>query len=193
MDKSKITVVGIDASIRSTGVSWSTGGLDPSVRTFKAANIPDKDVISRMRRFEDVICRMNGFLKDLAPQVILIENYAFGAKFNREVMGEFGGLLRWHLIDHTNRVYEVSPMSLKLFVAGKGNANKDLVQAWIQKRWDKIFSNNDEADAYGLCRLGMAGLGWEECGKAQSRAVEKVFGDSLADTRLLGSGETPAF
>jgi hypothetical protein len=67
----------------------------------------------------------------------------------------------------------VSPTQLKQFTTEKGNATKELMAAWAQKRWNVIFPTNDETDAFCLVKLGQAYLGLEkELTAVQKKVVE---------------------
>lgn len=188
----KPTIVGIDPSIRKTGVAWSNGS-DPQTRLFTSVNDTDSSVVRRMARYEEVVFRINQFLQRIQPAVIVIEGYSFGSPNRAHPLAEFGGLLRWHLLEHTSRVYECSPSSLKRFVTGKGSGNKAVVQAYVQKRWNRIFESDDEADAYGLCRIGMAAMGYDAVPKFQLDELGKVFGDDVSFLPELGGSQSPAF
>lgn len=91
---------------------------------------------------------------------VAIEGYAPGAKFNREILGELGGITR--LVVH--QVYGeicgpaliVPPSSLKKFATGKGNAPKDNVLLAVFKKWGVEFKSNDLADAYTAARIAYA-------------------------------------
>lgn len=82
-----------------------------------------------------------------------MEGYAYGAKLNREKLGELGGIVK--LV--SNLVFGVTPdiiapTSLKSFIAGSGKASKDDMVAAIQKL-DPEITDHNLADAYGLSYL----------------------------------------
>lgn len=79
-----------------------------------------------------------------------MEGYAYGAKLNREKLGELGGIVK--LV--SNLVFGISPetvqpTSLKSFIAGSGKASKeDMVRA-VQEL-DPEITDHNLADAYGI-------------------------------------------
>lgn len=91
---------------------------------------------------------------------VAIEGYAPGAKFNRELLGELGGVVRLAVHDALHEVCPppliVPPSSLKKFATGKGNVPKDNVLLAVYKKWGKEFKSNDLADAYTAARIAYA-------------------------------------
>lgn len=170
-------IVTIDPSISCTGLAFGTTADD--VQVVSCASKPSGDSVSnRMARFERLVRSIEIHLEEHETELILIEGYAFGSKTSQQhKLAEFGGLLRWHLLDHCPRVLEVPPTCLKKFAVGKGNAKKDLVMAHVSDRWDKLFTNSDQADAYVLYRMGLVMVGREKADNvAQREAVGKVMG-----------------
>lgn len=66
--------------------------------------------------------------------LIVIEDYAMGAKGRVFHIGENAGLLKWKLWQAGLKFTKVSPTLLKKFAAGKGNADKDRMhQAFLDR------------------------------------------------------------
>lgn len=82
---------------------------------------------------------------------IAMEGYANGKAFNREKMGELGGIVKMsHATVFGVDPIVVPPTSLKKFVTGKGTASKDAMVSAVQSKWSEDVTNNNIADAYGL-------------------------------------------
>lgn len=79
-----------------------------------------------------------------------MEGYAYGAKLNREKLGELGGIVKLTsaLIFGVHPMV-VQPTALKQFVTGSGKADKASMIAEIQKI-DPEITNDNLADAYGI-------------------------------------------
>lgn len=86
--------------------------------------------------------------------VMAMEGYAHGAKFNREKLGELGGIVKLAFYDVFKQdPIIVPPTVLKKFVTGKGNASKDEMIKGVTEKWSTdIKGNHNIADAYGLAR-----------------------------------------
>lgn len=79
-----------------------------------------------------------------------MEGYAYGAKLNREKLGELGGVVK--LVSAL--VFGISPdtvqpTTLKQFITGSGKAGKDDMVKAIQEI-DSDITDHNLADAYGI-------------------------------------------
>jgi Holliday junction resolvasome RuvABC endonuclease subunit len=79
-----------------------------------------------------------------------MEGYAYGAKLNREKLGELGGVVKLT----SNLVFGITPTSiaptaLKSFIAGSGKASKEAMVESIQQL-DPEITDHNLADAYGI-------------------------------------------
>lgn len=168
-------IVAIDPSMSSTGVAWGTGEYDFRVRCFESKKLGDS-VWHRVKRLEALVASINDVVLQAQPGIVLIEQYAYSKNMGGQMfLGEFGGILRWHLVEHTPHVIEVSPTSLKKFATGSGAAKKEMVMAHIAKRWGHIFDSSDSADAYVMYRMGLVLAG--RCApdnKDQEEAIAKL-------------------
>lgn len=169
---------GIDPSLTGTAVVVSDPANGPEA--FRLARFSSKnqgdDVRSRIKRFELMISQIDAYLKHSGVSHVWIEGYSHASKFNVSILGEFGGLLRWHLIER-EFVAEVAPTTLKKFATGAGNTKgKDLLAAHVANRWGVMFDNSDAFDAYSLWRLGRCCMSIDiPANQAQREAVGKVM------------------
>lgn len=84
---------------------------------------------------------------------VAMEGYAMGRTFNREKLGELGGVVKLaHATVFGTDPTVVPPTTLKKFVTGKGNASKKEVIAAVQSKWASDITNDNIADAYGLAQ-----------------------------------------
>ena len=170
-----MNVAGIDPSLTHTAVC-SGDGREWRMECFSSKNRGD-DVVGRIRRFEGIVFDIDAHLAQVKPDLILIEGYSFGSKYSRELLGEYGGLIRWHCVDRTPNVFEVAPHCLKKFATGKGSGKKELVAAQIALRWKVDFKSSDEYDAYALYRMALIVAGLDVASnESQREAVQKVVG-----------------
>lgn len=169
-------VCGIDPSLSQTAVVIGSGPKDFKVFSFKSKPLGASPA-SRVARYDGLVARIMAAINANRPDRIFIEGYAFGAKMAREVLGEFGGVLRWHLVEIDPLLTEISPMGLKKFVTGKGAGQKDQMMLGVFRNWGYEPSGNDDADAFGLWKMGLCICGQEQpTNQAQREAVAKVKG-----------------
>ena len=189
-------IAALDVSLTSTGICYGTNADDWNTIAVKSTNRGD-DVVSRVKRYEAIVERVDGILAVVRPKLILIEGYSFGSKNGRhEAMAELGGLIRWHATEYTPHVLEVAPTTLKKFTTGKGAGDKALIQAHVQKRWGQIFASNDEADAFCLFHMALCIAERQEAEtQPQREAVKTVLSKSPATGQQIAlfcqGGEKP--
>lgn len=184
-----VTILGIDPSLTNTGLCWGDGDEHFSDRIGykipKGASI--RKIHARMERVEtlaDLIdCTLGDARAYFDPETIpsdyiqltLVEAYSFGSRNGGEYLGELGGAVRTLLRRHSKDVIEVAPTMVKKFATGKGNAKKEVIIGHVQKRWNVLFDNSDEADAYVLYRIGLCYAGiCEPETKPQREVIEKL-------------------
>lgn len=180
-----MNVIGIDPSLTNTAICSGSSEADQAMRCFRSKNLGDH-VTGRMKRIEGAIGQIDSYLRSLAPGLILIEGYAFGAKNNREYLGEYCGVLKWHLVDLAP-VIEVAPTLLKKFVTGKGGGKKDLMLQMVTHKWGKVFSTNDETDAFALWQLGQIVSGNQTASNSDHRQIVKNLLEKHGMTNWSGN------
>lgn len=141
--------VGLDQSYSGFGIVIIT----PHVADNTLWKFPPKD--SDGMRLGDIyvnLIQLFTELQDSFEEVhIAMEGYANGRTFNREKMGELGGIVKLaHATVFGTDPTVVPPTSLKKFVTGKGTASKDDMVKAVQSKWSPDVTNNNIADAYGL-------------------------------------------
>ena len=111
-------------------------------------------------RLEAIYCFLEQkFLLNYRPIVLAaLEGYSIESQNRPFDLGEVGGIVRLCLTRHKIKYLVVSPMSLKKFVTGKGNAaaDKEAMRRAVNKKWGVDFDQNDECDAYGLARVAQS-------------------------------------
>lgn len=141
-------ILGLDLSPNSPGFAFEG---DVSI-----AHPPNTDSLPRLawhRWFAHEL------LETVNPDLVVIEGYAFGMKYNRETMAEVGGVVRLELYENDIPFVEVPPNTLKKYATGNGKAHKDEMIAAAIKRGNLDITKNDEADAWWLYQMGCAQYG----------------------------------
>lgn len=166
-------IVAIDPSLSNTAVA---GGFDSEVEItcFKSKKLGDT-LRDRFNRYRGLVSRILSQVAQYQPcEAILIEGYSYASKVNREILGEFGGLLREGLLSY-GEVIEVPPMTLKKFCTGRGNCDKIAVATALSRRYGGEYKTSDEWDALGLYHVGLVAFGFERAEtEYQSEVAEKI-------------------
>jgi crossover junction endodeoxyribonuclease RuvC len=99
---------------------------------------------------------LKAFLAANAPDLVVIEGYAYGNAFTIVTLVEVGTALRLALYEGAHSWYTCPPTVLKKFVCGKGTVKKEQILLEVYKHWGIAFSSSDEADSFGLAMMGLA-------------------------------------
>lgn len=157
-----IQVVGIDASLSSTGLCTSREGAATVI-------IPDNPKTARGGgRLFDLYGKLTKYLHTHRPSLALIERNAtnLGRKIAPQTLidlAEWHGVIKYALTEREIPYLMISPSTLKLFACGNGRAEKEDVAngcalhwgapPWFGSNWD-----DNMYDALTLAKLGEAVL-----------------------------------
>lgn len=154
-----LNVIGLDPSLTHTAGFHALGEASAlELRGFAIKSAPDKHGhgIARLRYLRDALAaELDTCERELKPGLLMVEGYAYGAKCSREALGELGGIYRMLGYERGWTLVVVPPSVLKLYVAGKGTAPKELMILEVYRRWGYAAPDNNAADAYALMRLGL--------------------------------------
>jgi Holliday junction resolvasome RuvABC endonuclease subunit len=153
-------VIGLDQSY--TGFGYCVDG-ESKKKAFPATKFADP--IARLDAVRTWIEDWLTAQRDHSSvDLVVMEGYANGAKFGRELAGELGGVVKLAVVDCLGMSpLIVPPTSLKKFVAGSGNAKKNTMIAHVYKKWGVMFSDDNQADAFALERFGHGYLWITQC------------------------------
>lgn len=146
-------ILGIDPSTRMGLVvldyePWQEGGKTSFVRTLYQAEYKSKH--TGMQRLGDIGQRIIDLIGKYEPDLVGLEGYSYGSKFNHESMYSIGTVIRYFMWQNEIDYKEIPPSTLKKFVTGKGNAKKDLMMVNVYKNWGFDSANDNVVDAYAL-------------------------------------------
>jgi Holliday junction resolvasome RuvABC endonuclease subunit len=169
-------IVGIDPSLSGTAVCVYSPSQVTQPWTAVFSSKPTTGLAGRIARFQDLTRRVVAVVSESGAEAVFIEGHSFGSQGKGTLdRAEYRGILSAALLAVCGTVYEVPPLTLKLFVTGKGKGDKTAMITACVKRYGVEYGSDDEYDAYGLCRLGACVLGWEKpATEAQVRAMGKV-------------------
>jgi crossover junction endodeoxyribonuclease RuvC len=97
-------------------------------------------------------------------------------------LGELAAIVKLALYER-EKIFplQVSPMTLKKFAAGKGNAKKQEMLLQMYKRWGVEFNDDNAADSYALARL-VSGNG---INKVETDIIEQMSNPKYRDEPRL--------
>lgn len=163
VDPAPTRVLGIDPSLTCTG--WAIR-VDGKVISGHIAT----DKLRGPRRLAYIRDQIAEVIEKYQPEKVAYEDYAMGkAKGgNGRIfdIGELGGLLKTLIWEQGIPVVMVAPTCLKRFLTGKGNPGakgrvrmtdaqkKAQIRLALQRYFNLLVPQNDEADAVGLMLMG---------------------------------------
>lgn len=100
-----------------------------------------------------------GLRNEFDPDLIVIESPITSSKFNNFVQTEIAITVRFALWQEGIPFINASPSSLKKFITGSGNCNKNVVMMTIYKQWGIECPTDNIADAVGLAMWGLCAMG----------------------------------
>jgi Holliday junction resolvasome RuvABC endonuclease subunit len=151
----KFLYIGIDQSYSGFGLVVLDENMNSHQKSLlkypKKANQTEAQRLVKI--YDDLLMYFSMHLSSGAEVHIAMEGYAFGAKLNREKLGELGGIVKLasRLVLQQDPI-SVPPTILKQYVTGKGTATKEEMVLAVQK-WDAEITDNNLADAYGLAHM----------------------------------------
>ena len=147
--------IGIDQSITNTGIVFlnSPDNYKSFLVKGKGSKSLDK-IIYITRIINDLITKVKS--SDTPVECIVLEGGSYDSPGKLFSLGQISGALISILCLSfpQARLIEVPPSSLKKFISGYGNASKETVMKAINKKYNIMFKNDNEADAYALALYG---------------------------------------
>ena len=179
LEQKNMITVGLDLSLTKTG--WAImedDGLVTTSGVIKSHPLGDKpiDETNRIVKIaEEVVQKIDELLPHKSPDLVVIENLAFMAR-NTTALTQLAGLshiVRILLVQFNWPFILEAPSTLKKFITGKGNSDKNVMMMSIYKNYGHEFLDDNIADAFGLAACGMALLGkpLKKLGKAQEEVI----------------------
>lgn len=180
-------IMGIDLSLSSPG--FAITDCNVPIHYENITTSPDDEWFERIIQIRDKVIEL---IDSYNPDMILVENYSFGSRYDREVLGEVHGALFYILglrgdLEKVFRV--VSPTTLKSFITGNGRATKAQMVRAINEIYNLNLkvSQNDIADALALCHIGhyLTDGNWNNLTKNQERILKNILNKLEDDKKWL--------
>jgi hypothetical protein len=165
---SPIVVLGLDLSLSAAGMvalpsTWD-GDWSRVARHWVGESVPkDAPESRRIGRLHRISSEILAFASRHGCTTAAVEGYAFGAKFERERLGEITGAVKLALATRGGLVIEdvVQPMTARKLMLGKNPPRdpKAVVRAFLLDRGMPREWTEDEVDAFVVAnwKLALAG------------------------------------
>lgn len=173
-------IIGLDPSLR--GFGMCVIDAEGKVYLSEWATEPQTTVRGRVKRFRRMAAPAVEAVKRYAPELVLIEGYAFSSKGQGILdRSECRGILLDRLEGYPDAIVEVPPTTIKKFVLGQGRSTKDspisktTVVSALVKRYGQEFQTDNQADAFALAVMGQIVAGYRQPETAfQAEAIAVV-------------------
>lgn len=162
---------GFDLSLTGSGIVIldSTGKVHErhviSVKCFGA---------ERLDKIQNII---RSIISKYKIELVCIEDYAFAAVGKTFHIGELGGVIRLLLFRLGVKFINIKPTSAKKFATGSGggaSGSKAQVTMYVYKNWNFQAIDDNEADAFVLCRIALALHNFGVLEKHQREVIEQI-------------------
>lgn len=171
-ERSLFRYVGIDLSLRSTGMYAGTG--DPRSPSGARCVVATPEHLRGQRRLDLITDGVIGFMEGRRPTIVLFEAPSFGSGDRAHEKGALHGVIKRELWLRGHWIADVPPATLKLFAAGKGGAKKPVIMREVYKRWNFEDDCDDVVDAFACSRLAAAFVFPVDALAHWRRAIDKV-------------------
>lgn len=161
-------ILGIDPSTK-TGLSV----VDTTGKVLLAREIEFKKLVG-FERIQSIVGEVFEVIALHKPDMIVLEDIIVGHASSAITVIQVASILRYYLWQEGHAYHDVSPGTLKKFVAGNGKANKEQMMMFVLKVFGYEPATNNIADAVGLAFLGAAAVGWQTS-KERSAIAKKAI------------------
>ena len=147
-------VFAFDLAMGSTGITIfrddASVVLVTSIDTKKEEGHPKK-----LKKIADFVLDLKN---KYPPNKIIIERGFYRFNTSTQAIYRVHGVIQYLFSEFPQIFYP--PIKVKKVVGGKGNMKKDELRKIIEKKYDMVFSNNDESDSFavGICHFIKEGI-----------------------------------
>lgn len=143
-------VIGLD-------IASNTGAVVRSVMSdyidWQAFTVDKKD--ATLKRATWLGVAIADYAEAKEADLAVIEGYSLASKIGHTYLVTLGTMVRYSLQQRGIDFIEVAPSTLKKFVTGKGNSQKDEMRLAVYKTWKFENDSLDVIDAFGLAQFGV--------------------------------------
>ena len=152
--------VGIDISLTATGMALVIDGKLKDTKLIKSKKVDDSyysDAIRIDGVYKEIVSTYMEYRGEIevSDHYVAIEGLAFMAR-NTSALAQLSAInymIRIFLISIHQPFLIVAPTSLKKFITGKGNVQKDIMMLETYKTYDVSLTDDNLCDAHGLAQI----------------------------------------
>lgn len=152
-----VEYVGIDPSMTATGICIIDVHGKPGLKTIRTK--PEMFNRDRYARLDFIADSIRDMIEALLNPIVFIERPFVNPKNVNDAQRDLyvlAHLIRRRLHYEKKPFLDVSPMTLKKFVCGKGNSEKSMMLMRVYQNWDISAADDNQADACGLAHMAKA-------------------------------------
>jgi Holliday junction resolvasome RuvABC endonuclease subunit len=138
-----VKIMGIDPSLTGCGLALV---VDGELKMTKVISTPATE--TRGARLMTIATEIDKFVTDFEPTTVALEGYAFGSPFNREEMGEVGGVIKLTLHSLGMEPFVWPNTSWKKAVLGAGNVKKEDLKLPVFQKYGVEISDMNALEAF---------------------------------------------
>lgn len=157
----KRRVVGIDLSLTGPGLCVLSGAPKLTMKTGLTAEMTLIRLGEKLRGPERLSLLTRSIFSWLYARqppkpgdLYVMEGYAYAAQQAHSI-GEIGGCVKSVIWKLGGNLLVVAPMSLKKYVMGRGQGDKNVMMKSVYKRWGFDSDDDNECDAFACAHLGL--------------------------------------
>jgi Holliday junction resolvasome RuvABC endonuclease subunit len=136
-------IMGIDPSLVGCGLALL---IDGQLKVAKTISTPPVDI--RGHRLAMIANGVLTFYREFEVETVAMEGYAFGSPFNREEMGEVGGVIKMALYGLGIEPLIWPNTSWKKAVLGKGNVKKEDLKLPVFQKYGVEIADMNQLEAF---------------------------------------------
>jgi Holliday junction resolvasome RuvABC endonuclease subunit len=180
-------IMSIDQSLTGTGVSFGAwNSIGEKVAPYGYQIIKTKPGTSDTVRIKFIKDKLLSLADQYGINLVLLEDYAYGAKNRAQQSGEIGGVIKnaFHELVPEVPVIIMPIGTHKLFTTGLGNAKKDLMLKEVYKKYGVDTNNDNIADSISILMTFIGYIEWDGGAVISNKKVITSF-KKLKDSILL--------
>lgn len=152
-----VEYVGIDPSLTATGICIIDAHGKPGLKTIRTK--PETFNHDQYFRLDFIADSIRDMIEKLLNPVVFIERPFVNPKNVNDAQRDLyvlAHLIRRRLHYGKKPFLDISPMTLKKFVCGRGNSEKSMMLMKVYQNWDISAADDNQADAVGLAHMAKA-------------------------------------